>query len=455
MTGLRTKLTDAMDPLKQYIELFRDNREIIDAHSAPAINALRGSALEELEGDNLTAEPGTEMFAPDFGVNINRMDLPADVASAFRCGVPNLSTLLAVVVNDAFKPTARLSERLPEGVTFCSLRKAALEHPELVEPYYGSLAELTDAATAVNTLLVQDGVLLHVARGVQLEKPLQLVNLFSSPVPMLAMRRVLVVVEDGASASLLTCDHTQQGCAPCLSSEVVEIILGRDSHFDYYDIEESNGESSRRSSLYARQGEGSNLLVNGMTLAAGNTRNDYRVDMSSPRCTSMLAGMVIASGTEQVENRTRVNHTSDHGHSNQLFKYVLDDRARGTFDGAILVAPEAVNTEAYQSNRNLLASTDARMHTRPQLEIYCDDVRCSHGATTGQLSAEELFYMRSRGIPEAEARIMLMQAFMADVLDTVRIPSLRDRLRLLVEKRFVGQETFCSDCAVHNDCHDE
>ena len=152
------------------------------------------------------------------------------------------------------------------------------------------------------------------------------------------------------------------------------------------------------------------------------------------------------------DNSSNVNHRAAHCRSSQLFKYVLDDQSTGAFEGSILVSPEAPYTEAYQSNRNMLASQQARMHTKPQLEIYNDEVKCSHGATTGQLDASALFYMRSRGISEKEARLMLMQAFMADVIETVRMEGLRDRLRHLVEKRFYGQQTLCADCGIS--CHD-
>ena len=442
-----------MNPLDQYLDLYRQNAAQVDAHSTGALNSKRQAALEELDAAaGVKADKRLMMFAPDYGVNLMRVDIPADVAAAFHCGVPNLSTLLGVVVNDAFHASSRLAERLPEGVTFCSLREAAEKYPEIVNAHYGSLAPLTDRAVALNTLLAQDGVFIHIGRGVHMEKPLQLVNIFSSPVPLAGMRRVLIVAEADSEASLLVCDHSRPDSAGCLSSEVVEIVLDRGAKFDYYNIEESSAVTSRCSSLYARQGEGSNLLVNGMTLIAGNTSNSYHIDVDHSHCETVLTGMVIAGGEEQVENRTRVNHLASHCHSSQLFKYVLDDRSKGVFDGTIMVAPKADFTEAYQSNKNLLASTDARMHTEPQLEIYCDEVKCSHGATTGQLDASALFYMRSRGIPEAEARTMLMQAFMADVLDTVRISSLRDRLRLLVEKRFVGQELFCGACAATRNC---
>jgi Fe-S cluster assembly protein SufD len=185
----------------------------------------------------------------------------------------------------------------------------------------------------------------------------------------------------------------------------------------------------------------------------GTTRNGYDIDIVGDGCETLLAGMAIGTDRQHVDNCSNINHRASHCHSSQLFKYVLDDESTGAFEGSILVAPNATYTEAYQSNRNLLASTSAKMHTKPQLVIYNDEVKCSHGATTGQLDAAALFYMRSRGISEKEARLMLMQAFMVDVIDTVRMEGLRDRLRHLVEKRFYGQQMLCGECSVS--CHEQ
>lgn len=443
-----------MNSLSQYLELYRLNAPVIDAGSAPALNALRQKAFESLSGAVLP-ERGDEdyeqtsvngMFAEDYGLNINRMEIPADIAATFRCDVPNMSTLLGIVVNDSFRPTRPLLSGLPEGVTFKSLRQAALDEDPAVTTHYGSLAPLSIPAVALNTMLVQDGVLIHVARGVKLEKPLQLVNIFSAPTSLMAPRRVLVVLEEGASAKLLVCDHTQDQTTPYLSSEVVEIILGKDSRLDYYTIEESSEKTTRHSNIFSHQAEGSRLNAGTITLTCGTTRNEFSLDLDGSHADCRLAGMVIGSGNQHADNNVTLRHLAPRCHSNQLFKYVLDDHATGAFGGRILVTPQAQFTDAYQTDRNLLASPDARMHAKPQLEIYNDDVKCSHGATTGQLDTEALFYMQTRGIPEPEARKMLMQAFMADVIDSIDMEELRDRLRHLVEKRFSGGQFGCSAC---------
>ena len=331
-------------------------------------------------------------------------------------------------------------------MTFCSLRSAALQNPALVEKYYGSLAPLTQPAVALNTLLAQDGVMIHIGRGVTVEKPLQLVNIFSAPTSLLAPRRVLIVLEEGASARVLVCDHTQDGEQQYLSSEVTEVILGEGARLDYYNIEESSPLTTRHGSFFVSQQRSSQLNAGTITLTCGTTRNDFNVDLCAEGADARLSGMVIASGRQHVDNTVELRHLAPRCTSNQLFKYVLDGQSVGAFGGRILVTPQAKFTDAAQTDRNLLASPDARMHAKPQLEIYNDDVKCSHGATTGQLDAEALFYMRTRGIPEAEARNMLMQAFMADVIDAVAMEELRDRLRHLVERRFNGSDMGCSGC---------
>ena len=442
--------------LRQYIELYRSQHQTLDAASPEAIRRLRPAALSALEATGRLPRKGDEgyertsledVFAPDLGVNLQRMCFEADLADTFRCDVPKVSTMLGLIINDIYRPTASLLNQLPQGVTLCSFSEAAEKCPQVLQQYLGSLADMdSDAATALNTLLLQDGILLHVAKGVKLEKPLQIVAIFNAPLPMLALRRILIVMEADSEARVLLCDHSRDTGFQYVNSQVVEAVLAEGAALDVYEIEEANGLTSRVSRFYGKQQSRSRLTVNGTTLSGGVTRNDYIIDVDGDRCETRLAGMVTAIGKQKTDNSPLLRHHGQHCHSEQLFKYVLSDDATGAFEGLIVVDEGAVKTEAYQSNRNLLAATGARMHTRPQLLIYCDDVKCSHGATTGQLDERAMFYMRSRGIPMAEARMMLMQAFMADVIDTISLEGLRERLRHLVERRLYGSDAICGDC---------
>lgn len=448
-----------MSALDQYIKLYEQNGQTVRENSPEAFNRLRPEALSVLkrvgrfpdhkdEGyENCSLE---KMFTPDFGVNISRVPFAVDLGLSFHCDVPNVSTLLGVVVNDEFRPTAQLLKNLPEGISVKSLAAAAKENPELISRYLGKLSDNSDAASALNTLLMQDGVFVHIPRGVRLDKAIQIVNIFNAEASIMSVRRILIVIEDMASAKLLLCDHSQSDNHDYLSNQVIEIFLGEGASFDLCDIEESSERTSRISQLYVSQNRDSRLLVNGASLTVGTTRNEFHVTLSQPGAETEIACMAVADHSQTIDNSAHIRHLAPHCKSNQLFKYLLDGEAHGAFEGLIYVAPDSVKTEAYQSDRNLLASTDARMHTAPQLEIYCDDVKCSHGAATGQLDQQALFYMQTRGVPLAEARMMLMQAFMADIIDHVSIDGLRDRLRHLVERRLSGESANCGDCGV---CH--
>ncbi len=455
------------NPLDQYRSLLVGFAGAVAEHTAAPIAAVRAAAADKLLSDSslrlpVKGQEGYEytdlsaMFAPDMGVNIMRVPVTTDIEAAFRCGVPALSSLLGITVNDTFRPTDQLLRLLPEGVTVTAFSKADGEAAEVVKRYYGRLDNEADAAVTLNTALAQDGVLIHVAKGVHLDKPIQLVDILQpafapdgTEMPVLAVRRLLVVLEEGAAASVLVCDHDRKGSdSRSASSRVTEIVLGANAELKLYELEETSGDTSRHTHTVARQAADSRLTVFSGTLKPGTTRNNFTVHLDGPGATLRLDGMAILDDDRTGDNSATVLHHAPHCTSNQTFKYLVADNARGAFEGLIRVDHGAIATEAFQNDRNLIASPGARMHARPQLEIYCDDVKCSHGAATGQLDDRALFYMRARGIDLPEARSMLMNAFMADVIDTVELVPLRDRLKHLVELRLSGDDARCQGCNV-------
>lgn len=443
-----------MNALKQYTDLFRAHRDLIDGNSAPVLNSLRDRALASLEARPLP-EKGTENYEttsleailqPDYGVNVARVNIDVNPAASFHCGVPSLTTSLFIIVNDIYAETENCRTGLPEGVWVGSLRRFAEEHPDVASRHYGSCADIDNPIVALDTLLAQDGIAIWVKKGVKLAKPLQIVNILHNGAPLMAVRRVLVVVEDDAEATVLSCDHTQVPDVDFLALQTVELCVGSHARLDYYDLEESTEKTSRLSALYLTQGEGSNVLIDGMTLYNGTTRNEYHTRHTGSGAELRLLGMGIEDRGRHLDTYSRVEHTEKGCHTDELFKYVLDDEATGAFAGLIKVAQGADKTEAYQNNRNIVGSDSARMFSKPQLEIYCDDVKCSHGTAIGQLDEMQVFYMRTRGIPEATAKLLLKQAFMADVIEGVRMHGLRERLQLLVERRFAGGASGCATC---------
>lgn len=441
---------------QQYIDLFAQCEDLVCRESSGVMNAPRAAALADFErlgfpssqAEDYRYTDVSRSFAPDYGMNLKRVKIPVNPQDVFHCDVPNLSTSLYFVVNDSFYHQALPKAHLPEGVYIGSLKDFSNERPEVVSRYYGKLATSSkNGIVALNTMFAQDGFVVYVPQGVAVERPIQLVNIFRSDVDLMANRRVLVIMEPRSEAKLLVCDHSID-TVRFLANQVIEVFVGEGASFDYYDLEESSDTTTRFSSLFVKQEAESNVVINGITLTNGLTRNDYQVELLGERAETTLCGMSILDKEQHVDTYTHITHAVPRCKSNELFKNVLNDQAVGAFSGRILVKEGADKTEAYQSNRNLCATREARMYSKPQLEIYADDVKCSHGMTTGQLDEEAIFYMRSRGISLDEARMLLSVAFTSDVIDHVRVEALRDRLHRLVEKRFRGELAKCAGCRI-------
>lgn len=444
-----------MAAINQYLDLYRNHSALVDDNSAHVLNELRPAACRALE-ENPLPKKGSEnyetvdldaMLSPDFGINLDRVAIDVNPAVTFRCDVPVMSPALFLTVNDTFALTdLRAQEPLPEGVECGSLCHFAMTDPDVVSRYYGKAADLSNPVTALDTLFAQDGFYLRVRKGARLGQPLQLVNILANAMPLMAVRRLLIVVEDDASADLVVCDHTQRDDVRLMALQTAEIFVGKNARLRYYDLEESSRTTSRLSTLYLSQEAGSDVTVASLTLFNGDTRNEFYCSFRGEGAGLRLYGLGIEDDRRRVSVHSSIRHDVPRCHSDELFKFTADGEAVGAFTGMIYVAPGAVGTEAYQANRNLVGSEQARIYTKPQLEIYNDDVKCSHGAAIGQLDAMQLFYMRTRGLDEDTARLLLRQAFMSDVIKAVEIPGLRDRLHLIVERRYAGADSACSSC---------
>ena len=447
-----------MNTEKQYIDLFIQQEHLIRSNAPETMNKLRTQALtcfEQMGFPSLKEEDYqytdvAQSFLPDYGLNLRRLAVPVNPYDVFRCDVPNLSTSLFFVINDCFYTKSIAKAPLPDGVYVGGMHRFVEQYPDIATRYYGKAASIkNDSIVALNTMLAQDGFVVYVPKGVKLERPIQLVNIFRSDVDLMANRRVLVIMEPHSEAKLLVCDHSMDP-VKFLGTEVVEIFVEEGAYFDYYDLEESSISTTRFSSMYVRQATQSNVLVNGITLNNGMTRNNYHISLDGEGAEVVLCGMAIQDREQRVDTFTHVAHNVPYCNSNELFKNVLDDHSTGSFSGRVLVKKDAQKTIAYQTNRNLCVTRDARMYSKPQLEIYADDVKCSHGMTTGQLDEQALFYMQSRGLSYQEARLMLSVAFTSDVIEYVRLDALKDRLHRLVEKRFRGELARCADCHICN-----
>ena len=443
-----------MQSEKQYIDLYGECRDMLRKHSCEVMNAVRDEAFEnfkrlgfptkKVERYKYTDIPS--LFEPDYGLNINRLEIPVDPYKAFKCDVPNLSTSLYFVVNDSFYDKALPKKELPEGVIVDSLARIAAEKPELISRYYAKIAKTEeDGITALNTMLAQDGLLIYVPKGTVVNRAIQVINILRSDVDLMVNRRVLIIVEDRAEIKLLFCDHAADD-RRFLATQVIEAYVGENAGLDLYCLEETHAKNVRVSNVFISQQANSRVNHNVITLHNGTTRNRTDLVFEGEGAECNLAGCVIADKDQHVDNNTLIDHKVGHCTSNELYKYVLDENAVGAFAGKVLVRHGAQHTTSQETNQNLCTTKTARMFTQPMLEIYADDVKCAHGSTVGQLNDAALFYMQQRGISKKEAKLLLEFAFINEVIDHMKLEPLRDRLHYLVEKRFRGELNKCEGC---------
>ena len=462
-----------MNSEKQYIELYEQARQMIFDHAPEAMNAVRDKAFEDFKRLGFPSRKVErykytsmgELFAPDYGLNLNRLQFPVNPYDVFRCDVPNLSTQLFFMVNDAFYQGAQggLPQGEKDGVQVCSLSTLNSQLSTQNSPLPSSLLPITygklartedDAVTALNTMLAQDGLLVYVPKNVKVDKAIQVINMLTLPqaapdTSLMVNRRVLIVVEEGAEVKLLFCDHAADD-HHFLTTQVIEAYVGENASLDLYCLEETHIKNVRVSNVYVEQQANSRMRHNVITLHNGITRNMLNVTFKGEGAECQCNGCAISDKQQHVDNNTLIDHQAAHCSSRELYKYVLNDQSTGAFAGRVLVRPGAQKTSSEMRNQNLCATKQTRMYTQPMLEIYADDVKCSHGSTVGQLNEAALFYMRQRGITEKEARLLLQQAFVNEVIEGIQLEPLRDRLRYLVEKRFRGELNKCEGCKL---CH--
>lgn len=445
-----------MQSEKQYIDLYTEAQQLIKQHAAPVLNEVRDKAFEDFRRQGFPTKKVErykytdmqKLFEPDYGLNLNRLEIPVNPYETFKCDVPNLSTSLYFIVNDQFYTKALPNVKLNEGVIVDSLNHVAMKQPEMIKKYYGKLANTEkDAVTALNTMLAQDGLFIYVPKHVQLDRTVQIINILRSDVDLMVNRRVLIVLEEGAKAQFLFCDHAADD-QNFLATQVIEAFVGDNASLELNCMEETHAKNVRVSNVYIEQQRNSRVSHNVITLHNGVTRNMLDLVFKGEGSECFCNGCVIADKNQHVDNNTLIDHQVPHCTSTELYKYVLDENAVGAFAGRVLVRKGSQKTLSQMNNRNLCASKTARMFTQPMLEIYADDVQCNHGSTVGQLNDVALFYMQQRGIDKKEAKLLLEFAFINEVIDKMELEPLRDRLHHLVEKRFRGELDKCEGCTL-------
>jgi Fe-S cluster assembly protein SufD len=329
-----------------------------------------------------------------------------------------------------------LSSVSPDGFIVCGSLSDNMDHP-LVKEHLARYADFrNEAFVALNTAFAADGAVVIIPDNTVLKRPVHILYIADSRAgKYLSYPRTLCVAGRNSQAQIVESFHSFNEFSS-FTNVVTEVVAGENAYVDLYKIQDENAKASQINFTQVDQEAGSNCSVHTITLSGGFIRNNLNYLLNGSNCETHMYGLYLLSGEQLVDNHTFVDHARPHCYSNELYKGVISDRSTAVFNGKIMVRQDAQKTNAYQSNSNMLLSDSANIFTKPQLEIFADDVKCSHGATTGQLDTEAMFYMRARGISEEKARAMLLTAFANDVLSTVKIDSLRENLIKRVAERF-------------------
>ena len=419
-----------MNAEQEYIQIYCDNAELIQRQTGnQRINSMRDAACQSLKQCGLPTRKVErykytdvdEAFSYNYGIDLQHIEVNAD-------------------------------------------------EPQLICDYYGTAADITDGITALNTMLVQDFTAYHIQGQAA---PISITNHLQGFIDQMRNRRILIVLDSGSEASVRIVDAISSRqpqtagaissgdspdgasgssdkitAASFLTTQVVEIIMADNSHLDLYELSEINDNCSRFSNIYIKVGRDCTLRHNNICLTGKLNRSMVNVSLQGQGSEVWLNGLAIADNAQHIDANTLIDHKAPGCQSHELYKFIVDDHAVGAFAGKILVREAAQKTISDEVNQNICATSEARMFAQPMLEIYADDVRCSHGSTVGKLDEAALFYMQQRGIPLQQARILLMQAFASEVIGQMKSTSMRDRLHLVTAKRLQGVANKCTDCDI-------
>jgi Fe-S cluster assembly protein SufD len=372
-----------------------------------------------------------------------------DFDKVFRCEVPDLDTHIISLYNGWYIYRDHPMLKLPNGTLIGSFARALKEYPELVLKHFNKHAKSKlNGFNALNTAYAQDGIFIYVPDNAEAYKTIQMVNILNKEDNLFVQNRNLVILGKNSKLTLVHCDDSHNHKSS-LSNSVTEFYLNEGANLNHYKLQNLNDDTSLINSSFFHQEKDSNLATFAISLNGGLIRNDIHVKLNGENSHADVFGLYLTDKDQHVDNQVYIDHAVPNCTSNELFKGILDDHATAVFNGHILVRRDAQHTNAFQTNRNILLTDKATVHTKPFLEIYADDVKCSHGATVGQIDDNALFYIKSRGISEYNAKLLLMYAFAADVINKITITPLKERIDDLVKKRLRGELAICDQCVLH------
>jgi Fe-S cluster assembly protein SufD len=365
---------------------------------------------------------------------------PQQVAHAL---VPNLFGPLMVFINGQFSPSLSTVTRLPRGLKVLPLAQALDSERDLLRLTFDHAnLDREDAFTALNTAFIEDGAFIKISANATIDQPLQILNITGisqNGAPIMTHPRNYILAEEGSQCTIVE-QYVSLDESVHLTNAVTDVLVGRNANVHHYFLEQESGAAYNVSTLRIRQMRDSRFASHTVLLGGKLVRNNVHAILDGENCDCLINGLYIGSESQHMDNNMRVEHAQPRCESRQFYKGILDDKAVGVFTGRIIVHLDAQKTDAKQTNKNLLLSDDAHVDTRPQLEIYADDVKCTHGATIGQLDEQAIFYLRARGLSNDSARSLLVHAFAGESLGRMNIEPIRSYLDRILLSRLPGGE---------------
>jgi len=448
-------MSNKTDYTDRYLGYFDKSIDEIRESSSPLVNSFRESAITTFrrmgipsrKNENYKYTDLTPFFDHDYQTSFLPRAEDIKEAENFRCNVAELDTHGIILVNGYYPHAQRLIE-LPQGIWVGSFNEASKKFKALFEKHYAKYASTEkDGLVHLNTAMASDGIFIYVPDNTICEQTIQIVNIVQSTEEIFNQHRNLIVVGNNSEMTMMICDHTLSPMK-FLTNAVTEVSVGENSKYNIIRIQNEHNSAGKITHTFINQERNSFASSNNISLHGGLIRNNTYHFLSGEGAETRSNGLYLTDKFQHTDNYVSVDHFVPNCVSNQLFKGVLDDISTAAFNGRIYVHPDAQGTTAYQRNNTILLTDDTKMNTKPHLEIYADDVKCSHGATVGQVDEDVLFYLRSRGIDKREAKLMLMFGFAHDVIQDIPVAAIRERLDNLVMQRLRGELSRCASCMV-------
>ncbi|MBC7606752.1 MAG: Fe-S cluster assembly protein SufD [Burkholderiales bacterium] len=426
-----------MELKEKLLSSFMAFEEQVDVHSE--LHDVRTSAIKNFEHKGFPTKKEeswkytslNSILKKDFSV-FPKKENSVEFASVKKYFLHEIDTYKVIFIDGVF--SSFLSSTTHDGLDVC-LMSSALTKPKykmVIDAYFNKVASLEESLTTLNTAFALEGAYINIPKGKVVEKPIEIINFSTgSEAALLVQPRNLIVVGENAYVQIIE-RHQSLNENPVLTNSVTEIFAQKRAIVDYYKIQNDNLEASLIDNTYIAQKGQSHVSVHTFSFGGNITRNNLNFYHQGEHIDSTLKGITIIEGKQHVDHYTLVQHATPNCESHQNYKGIYDDRATGVFNGKIFVEREAQKTDAFQKNNNILLSDKATINAKPQLEIFADDVKCSHGCTIGQLDEKAMFYMQSRGIPRKEAKALLMYAFSNEVIESIKIPELKQRITKII-----------------------